>query len=91
MNKEEFIKSVLNSTNGMTQAVPSEDLYLRIEHKINDEKVISIHTLWMVAASIALLIGLNIILLNSFPSSNSSEMSRLEQTINPTNQLYTEL
>lgn len=91
MNKEDFIKSVLNSTNGMTQAVPSEDLYLRIERKISDENVISINAVWMIAASIVLLIGLNLFLLNSFSSSNSSEMSRLEQTINPTNQLYKEL
>ncbi len=91
MNKEDFITTILKSTDSIRQVVPSEDLYLKIERKINDEKVISINTIWMIAASIALLIGLNIFLLNTFSSLNSSEMSRLEQAINPTNQLYKEL
>jgi len=88
MDKENFITAVLNSTNGMTQVTPPDDLYLKIETRINNKKVVSLNTLWMVAASVVVLITINFMLMKDFRKSSSSEMIVLEQTINPTNQLY---
>ena len=88
MKKEDFITAVLNSTNGMTQVAPAEDLYFKIERRINNKEVVSLSTLWMVAASIAVLVTLNISLLNNFKSAETSELSSLEQSINKNNQLY---
>lgn len=88
MKKEDFINAVLNSTNEMTQVTPEEDLYLKIERRINNKEVVSINTLWMVAASIAVLIMLNVTLLNKYNSAKTSELSSLEHSINKSNQLY---
>lgn len=88
MKKEDFITAVLNSTNGMTQVAPAEDLYFKIERRINSTEVVSLSTLWMVAASIAVLVTLNISLLNNYNSTETSELSGLEQSINKNNQLY---
>ena len=88
MKKEDFITAVLNSTNRMAQVAPAEDLYFKIERRINNKEVVSLSTLWMVAASIAVLVTLNISLLNNFKSAETSELSSLEQSINKNNQLY---
>lgn len=88
MDRENFINAVLKSTNGMTLVTPPEDLYLKIETRINNKEVVSLNTLWMVAASVVVLITINFLLMNDFRKSASPEMIVLEQTINPTNQLY---
>lgn len=88
MKKEDFITAVLNSTNGMTQVAPAESLYFKIENRIDKKEVVALNTLWMVAASVFVLITINFMLITNFRKSSSSEMIVLEQTINPTNQLY---
>ena len=86
MQKENWIQNILNSTNGITPAVPSDDLFSKIQNKIQENKVPS-KTLWLVAASIVVLAMLNITVINS-KSEKDSSAAYLEKTINKSNQLY---
>jgi hypothetical protein len=88
MNKDQFIEKVLNSTNGIQRVEPNEALFSKIQLRIEAEKPVSNYIRSLVAASIILLISLNMgILLNTNDTSASkSELSSLVSTTN--NQLY---
>ena len=88
MRKEDFIYNVLNSVDGMSKAIPNDDLFSKIEQKIASKNVVPMQTIWLVAASIVVLISLNIVLLSSSLNENQSEMASLERVINKNNQLY---
>ena len=61
MKKDNWIKNVLESTNGMTQVIPSDDLLLKINKKINFQKKVSDMTLCLIAAFITILVMINFI------------------------------
>ena len=88
MNKDQFIEKVLNSTNGIQKVEPNEALFSKIQLRIEAEKPVSNYISWLVAASIMLLVSLNVgILLNTNDTSTSkNELSSLVSTTN--NQLY---
>ena len=88
MNKDQFIEKVLNSTNGIQKVEPNEALFSKIQLRIEAEKPVSNYISWLVAASIILLVSLNVgILLNTNDTSTSkNELSSLVSTTN--NQLY---
>jgi hypothetical protein len=87
MEREDFINKVLKSVDGIAKASPSDAIFLKIEKEIK-ETTISPKVLWLVAASIVVLISFNIMLLSGKPSINESEMASLEHSINKSNQLY---
>ena len=89
MEKETWIESILNSTNGFTQVVPSDDLFSKIRQRIQQEAKVSSKTVWLVAASIAVLVIMNITVINSkSKSTKHSTTAYLEMTVNQSNQLY---
>lgn len=88
MEKEKWIENVVNSTNGITSVVPADNLFSKIELRIQENKV-SAKTLWLVAASIAALVLLNFSVINSKSKhSEGSTASYFEMTFNQNNQLY---
>ncbi|MFN3755082.1 hypothetical protein [Flavobacterium sp.] len=87
MEREHWIQNVLNSTNGMTQVAPSSDLLSKIQQKIKQQEKVSPTTVWLVAASIAVLVTINFALLNSKSKENTAKVY-LENTLNKSNQLY---
>ena len=88
MKKEDFIENILNSTNGITKVTPNDALLHKIHARLEDNKPAENYTKWLVAASILILVSLNIGILSS--SNNKSEtnnnLSELVTTTN--NQLY---
>lgn len=88
MNKEQFIEKILNSTNGIQKVEPSDALFDKIQLRIEAEKPVNNYVTWLVAASVVVLVTLNVgVLLNSSSSSTSSnELTSLVSTTN--NQLY---
>lgn len=87
MEQDKFIENILNSTSGITKVNPSDSLFSKINSKIEETKPVDKTTKWLVAASIAVLISLNIVFFNSKKDTNSSnELSELVSTTN--NQLY---
>lgn len=89
MEKETWIETILNSTNGITLVVPNDDLLSRIQQKIKQQDTVSSKTLWLVAASIAVLLVLNISVITSRSKvRKDTTTAYLEMTINKSNQLY---
>lgn len=63
MKKDNWIQNILNSTNGVIQVIPSDDLLLNIHKKINDCKKVSLITVYIVAAFITILAMINFFVL----------------------------
>lgn len=89
MERTNWIENILNSTGGITTVVPSDDLFSKIQQRIQLEHRVSSKTVWLVAASIAVLVMLNFSIL-AFKSNQkvSSTTAYLEITVNKSNQLY---
>jgi hypothetical protein len=89
MEKEIWIEKIMNSTNGMTQVTPSDDLFSKIKQRIQAEQKVAPQTLWLVAASIIVLVMLNISALKmKTTTQQETSISYLSETINPNNQFY---
>jgi uncharacterized membrane protein YvbJ len=89
MEKDNWIETILNSTNGITQVAPSDDLFSKIQKRIQSEATVSSKTVWLVAASIAVLVLLNITAISSkSKSTKHATTAYLEMTVNQSNQLY---
>jgi hypothetical protein len=88
MEKENWISTILNSINGITKVSPSDDLFFKIQNKIKRNNV-SPKTVWLVAASIAILVLLNFALLaTKTKESSTTTTTYLENTLNQSNQIY---
>jgi hypothetical protein len=89
MERNNWITTILNSTNGMTSVIPNDDLFSKIQHRIGQENKVSTKTLWLVAASIAVLVMLNFsVLALKSKEKTSTTAAYLEMTVNKSNQLY---
>lgn len=88
MEKENKIEMILNSTNGMTKVVPSDVLFSKIEQKILKLQRVPLKTVWLVAASIVVLVMLNISAIKSNSQQESTTTTYMSETINQSNQLY---
>jgi hypothetical protein len=89
METENWIEKVLNSTNGLTPVKPSDDLLFKIQRKINQQNKVSPKTVWLAAASIAVLIAINITVIKAKTKGKTeSTTAYLQLTMNQSNQLY---
>ena len=89
MEKENWIENIINSSNGITSVAPKANLFSKIQQKIHQEETVPVKTLWLVAASIAVLILLNISVLDlKSKQTQSATTAYLEMTVNKSNQLY---
>lgn len=89
MEKDKWIENVLNSANGITPVAPADDLFSKIQQRIRQENKVSPKTLWLVAASIIVLVMLNFsVLASRTKQKESSTEAYLEMTVNKSNQLY---
>lgn len=60
MEKNEWIEEVLNSANETKKLEPRQSLLLDIEHKIYAGNTVNTKTVWFAAASIILLVSVNL-------------------------------
>lgn len=89
MEKVNWIERIINSTNGIIKVAPSDDLFLKIQSRINNQNKVSTKTVWLVAASIAILVLVNFtILTTKTKEKKTSETIYWENTLNKSNQLY---
>lgn len=63
MEKEHWIQTIMNSTNGISAVMPSDDLLANIQLKIKQQEKVAPTTVWWIAASITVLVTLNVALL----------------------------
>ena len=89
METEHWITTILNSINGITPVIPSDDLFSKIQQRIEQDNKVSSKTIWLVAASIVVLVMLNFtIMASKTKERKSSTTTYLEMTVNKSNQLY---
>ena len=89
MEKEKYIQDILNSTNGITKATPNAALFQKIEQRLEAEKKVPIQLIWMVAASIVVLLGINIMVMaNKSATSDKQSVARIAATLQTNNQFY---
>lgn len=89
MEKESFINDILNSTNGMTKVHPNADLFSKIERRLQVKATVPASTLWLVAASVVVLIGINVGIMNSREvTDDTTSTVTLATSISKSNQLY---
>lgn len=89
MEKETWIENILNSTDAISHVNPPDELFTKITQKIQQHEIVSYKTFWLVAASIAALLFMNISVISTkFKSAKDSKTAYLEATINKSNQLY---
>lgn len=90
METENWINNVLNSTNGMMEVAPSADLYFKIEQKIFLKKnTYSSKTVWLIAASIIVLVTINVCALHfKNKTNNDTSETIIASTLIKSNQLY---
>lgn len=88
MKKDDFIKSILESSNSIKKVEPNIALWNKIETKIYEaENTISNINFWQIAASIVLLISVNAyFLFNQNSIDNKNTAQQLVKITN--NQLY---
>lgn len=89
MERENYIETILNSTNGITKVAPSDALFSRIEMRIQSMNTVSAKTIWLVAASIAALLIINIsVIIKSKTKMEDKIEASFSSTLNKSNQLY---
>lgn len=88
MEKEQFVARIFESANGIQKVEPSADLFAKIGKKLQERPVVSLRTVGLIAASIAVLIACNIMILSLKSSKTEVSVTALEQSINKSNQLY---
>ena len=50
MERNNWIENIINSTDGITQVIPKDDLFSKIQQRIQLESSVSSKTVWLVAA-----------------------------------------
>jgi hypothetical protein len=88
MEKDKWIENIINSTDGITKVSPNEDLFSKIQSKINDQKPAETYVKWLVAASIVVLITLNTTILTQKRNTNKNNTGVAELVSTVNNQLY---
>lgn len=89
MERNNWIENILDSTNGITPVAPNDDLFSKIQRRIQNQNKVSEKTVWLVAASIAVLVMLNFtILISKTIESKTTTTVYFENTLNKSNQLY---
>jgi len=89
MEREHWIQNVISSTKGITAVEPSDTLLSKIQQKLNQQNKVSPKTVWLAAASIAVLIVLNITVLKTKDKTKiETTTAYQEMTGNQSNQLY---
>lgn len=89
MKKNQFVENIFNSSNGIKKVIPNDTLFYKIQSKIDKENNTSVNLLFKIAASVAILITLNIYsLTNSNKNENIDDIASIENTITYNNQLY---
>ncbi len=91
MEQNNWITKVLNSTNGMKAVEPSDTLLDKIKQKINQHETVSPATVWLVAASVVVLVALNITVMmtkSQTKTESTPTSAYLQTSMNQSNQLY---
>jgi hypothetical protein len=65
MEKENWIKEILSSTDQIVKVLPNDGLYAKIQSQIKQQKTVETKWVWLAAASMLLLVSINIKIVSS--------------------------
>mgnify|MGYP001619871189 CR=1 FL=1 len=89
MEKEQWIDEILNSTDGLQKASAGAHLFSRIERRLRESEFVSPKTVWLAAASIAILVAVNVVLIKkSAHSKTDSPTTSIASSFDKSNQFY---
>ncbi len=88
MEQENWINEILDSTNGMSSAEPDAKLFSKIQDKIETQKTVNPQWVWLAAASIILLVAMNVKFIFSETSNEERATELIVSSISKSNQLY---
>jgi hypothetical protein len=88
MEQENWINEILDSTNGMTSVMPDAKLFSKIQKRIEADKTVKPQWVWLAAASIVLLVALNVKFIFSETSNEERATELIVSSISKSNQLY---
>ena len=88
MAKETWINEVLESTQGISPAIPNAKLFNKIQNKIRKENILTTQWVWTAAASMAILVALNITLVSFKTQKEKTATQILASQLSKSNQLY---
>lgn len=88
METENWINEILQSTEGMQPAVPNDALFSKITKRIQEENTIAPQWIWLAAASIAILVSINVKLVFFKSQKEKSATELYAASLTKSNQLY---
>lgn len=89
MEKEQWIDEILNSTDGLQKASADAHLFSRIERRLRECEFVSPKTVWLAAASIAILVAVNVVLIKkSAQSKSDNPIPSIATSFDKSNQFY---
>ncbi len=88
MEKEYWINEILESTNGIVAVVPDANLFSKIQKRIKSDNTISTKWVWLAAASIMLLISVNIKFVCFKSNKEKASTESIAASLSKSNQLY---
>ena len=88
MEQENWINEILESTNGIISASQDAKLFSEIQNRIESKKTIKPQWVWVAAASIILLVALNVKFIFSKTSNEERATELIVSSISKSNQLY---
>lgn len=88
MEKEIWINEILISAERIKKVVPDDLLFSKIQNRLHSETKLSTQWIWLVAASFAVLITINAVLLFATNSKAKDGSQAIAATILKSNQLY---
>lgn len=78
MEKENWINEILSSTDQIVKVLPSDGLYAKIQSQIQQQKTIETKWVWLAAASMVLLVSINIkVVFNELKSEKKNQEKAL--------------
>lgn len=89
MEKENWINEIIDSTDQIVKVLPSDGLYARIQSQMKVQKTIEPKWVWLAAASMLLLVSINIkVVVNELQSEKKNQEKALVAFITDSNSLY---
>lgn len=75
MGKEKWIEEILTTVEGVSNVEAREELWVGIKNRLGKPKVVSATVLWIAAASLALLVALNVVALKQSETTGANSAS----------------
>lgn len=89
MEQDNFIQEIMAVAGRISKAEPEQRLWRLIAQRINEKKTLPAKKLWLVGASIAVLLALNVTAIAKMkPQPESRLQTALSDFVNKNNELY---